>query len=108
MGGWRLFLAVLATLLLVMCVCMCCCASILASTFGEEFASKHGKHIFGEHMHNLSNVKVEAELQGICETMLALLNDSLIPKANEAELTVFFRKTKATTTATLPSSQMET
>merc|ERR1719160_2025031 len=54
-GGWCLFLAVLSTIQLVMCLCICCCAGILASIFGEEFASKHGKHIFGSHMHDMIN-----------------------------------------------------
>merc|ERR1719146_179763 len=52
MGGWCLFLAVLATIQLVMCLCICCCAGILGSIFGPEFAEKHGKTIFGSHMHD--------------------------------------------------------
>merc|ERR1719355_474211 len=53
MGGWCLFLAVLSTIQLVLCICICCCAGILGSIFGPEFAEKHGKHIFGSHMHDM-------------------------------------------------------
>merc|ERR1711904_39607 len=38
--------------------------------------------------------KVEAELQSICDTILALLTDSLIPAAKEAEGKVFYHKMK--------------
>jgi len=38
--------------------------------------------------------KVEAELQGICDTILALLTDSLIPQAKDAESKVFYHKMK--------------
>merc|ERR1712193_492070 len=38
--------------------------------------------------------KVEAELQGICDTILALLGDSLIPQAKDAESKVFYHKMK--------------
>merc|ERR1711998_271710 len=38
--------------------------------------------------------KVEAELQGICDTILALLSDSLIPQAKDAESKVFYHKKK--------------
>jgi len=38
--------------------------------------------------------KVEAELQGICDTILALLSDSLIPQAKDAESKVFYHKMK--------------
>merc|ERR1712007_402541 len=38
--------------------------------------------------------KVEAELQGICDTILALLDSSLIPQAKDAEAKVFYHKMK--------------
>merc|ERR1711907_498187 len=38
--------------------------------------------------------KVEAELQGICDTILSLLDKSLIPGAKEAEAKVFYHKMK--------------
>merc|ERR1711988_1844542 len=38
--------------------------------------------------------KVETELQGICDTILALLDGSLIPAAKEAEAKVFYHKMK--------------
>merc|ERR1712118_478954 len=38
--------------------------------------------------------KVETELQGICDTILALLGDSLIPQAKDAESKVFYHKMK--------------
>merc|ERR1711977_315793 len=38
--------------------------------------------------------KVEAELQGICDTILALLSDNLIPAAKDAESKVFYHKMK--------------
>merc|ERR1711977_604349 len=38
--------------------------------------------------------KVEAELQGICDTILSLLSDSLIPVAKDAESKVFYHKMK--------------
>merc|ERR1719443_2152881 len=79
--------------------------------------------------------KVETELQGICDTILSLLDGSLVPGAKDAEAKVFYHKMKGdyyryiaeftegdkksvaaqkakgayddamTTTATLPSSQ---
>merc|ERR1712185_883506 len=39
--------------------------------------------------------KVEAELQGICDTILALLDSSLISKASTGESKVFYQKMKA-------------
>merc|ERR1712057_90707 len=38
--------------------------------------------------------KVETELQGICDTILSLLSDSLIPAAKDAESKVFYHKMK--------------
>merc|ERR1712118_628285 len=38
--------------------------------------------------------KVEAELQGICDTILTLLSNSLIPQAKDAESKVFYHKMK--------------
>merc|ERR1711988_960739 len=38
--------------------------------------------------------KVETELQGICDTILALLDGSLIPQAKDAESRVFYHKMK--------------
>jgi 14-3-3 protein epsilon len=38
--------------------------------------------------------KVEAELQGICDTILDLLSKSLIPQAKDAESKVFYHKMK--------------
>jgi len=38
--------------------------------------------------------KVEAELQKICDTILGLLSDNLIPKATNGESTVFYQKMK--------------
>jgi len=37
---------------------------------------------------------VESELQGICDTILALLTDNLIPAAKDAESKVFYHKMK--------------
>jgi 14-3-3 protein epsilon len=37
---------------------------------------------------------VETELQGLCDTVLASLNDSLIPNADTAESKVFYHKMK--------------
>jgi len=39
--------------------------------------------------------KVEEELQGICDTILTLLDDTLIPKASGGESKVFYQKMKA-------------
>jgi len=39
-------------------------------------------------------VKVETELQGICDTILSLLSDSLVPAAKDAESKVFYHKMK--------------
>merc|ERR1711939_1109195 len=39
--------------------------------------------------------KVEAELQKICDTILKLLDDKLIPKAGNGESKVFYQKMKA-------------
>jgi len=38
--------------------------------------------------------KVETELQGICDTILGLLDGSLIPRAKDAESKVFYHKMK--------------
>eukprot|EP00403_Amphidinium_massartii_P031982 CAMPEP_0178435230 /NCGR_PEP_ID=MMETSP0689_2-20121128/33823_1 /TAXON_ID=160604 /ORGANISM="Amphidinium massartii, Strain CS-259" /LENGTH=240 /DNA_ID=CAMNT_0020057301 /DNA_START=121 /DNA_END=843 /DNA_ORIENTATION=+ len=38
--------------------------------------------------------KVETELQKICDTILGLLSDNLIPKATNGESTVFYQKMK--------------
>merc|ERR1719160_839993 len=38
--------------------------------------------------------KVETELQGICDTILSLLSDSLVPGAKEPESKVFYHKMK--------------
>merc|ERR1712164_180204 len=38
--------------------------------------------------------KVETELQGICDTILALLDGSLVPGAKDAESKVFYHKMK--------------
>ena len=39
--------------------------------------------------------KVEDELQGICDTILALLDNKLITKASSGESKVFYQKMKA-------------
>merc|ERR1711988_38818 len=39
--------------------------------------------------------KVETELQGICDTILGLLDGTLIPKASGGESKVFYQKMKA-------------
>merc|ERR1712066_385472 len=39
--------------------------------------------------------KVETELQKICDTILALLDGNLIPKASNGESKVFYQKMKA-------------
>merc|ERR1712031_43126 len=39
-------------------------------------------------------IKVETELQGICDTILGLLDGSLIPGAKDAESKVFYHKMK--------------
>merc|ERR1711937_744249 len=39
-------------------------------------------------------MKVETELQGICDTILGLLSESLIPVAKDAESKVFYHKMK--------------
>merc|ERR1719453_2488917 len=39
--------------------------------------------------------KVENELQGICDTILGLLDGTLIPKASGGESKVFYQKMKA-------------
>lgn len=41
-------------------------------------------------------VKVENELQKICDTILKLLDQGLIPKATQAESKVFYQKMKDT------------
>merc|ERR1739845_269306 len=38
--------------------------------------------------------KVEAELQGICDTILSLLSDALVPVAKDPEAKVFYHKMK--------------
>merc|ERR1711912_226847 len=38
--------------------------------------------------------KVETELQGICDTILSLLDGSLVPGAKDAEAKVFYHKMK--------------
>jgi len=40
-------------------------------------------------------VKVEGELQKICDTILGVLDDNLIPKASSGESKVFYQKMKA-------------
>ena len=45
-------------------------------------------------------VKVENELQKICDTILKLLDKGLIPKAAQAESKVFYQKMKLITIAT--------
>merc|ERR1712039_610595 len=40
-------------------------------------------------------LKVETELQGICDTILGLLDGTLIPKASGGESKVFYQKMKA-------------
>jgi len=47
----------------------------------ESFASEYGK-------------KVEKELQDICDTIIDMLKDHLIPKASSAESKVFYQKMK--------------
>merc|ERR1712084_128603 len=55
-------------------------------TKGNEENSKHAKEYCG---------KVEAELDKICNTILGLLDGSLIPKATSGESKVFYQKMKA-------------
>merc|ERR1711957_865215 len=40
-------------------------------------------------------VKVEGELQKICDTILGVLDNNLIPKASSGESKVFYQKMKA-------------
>merc|ERR1712187_141733 len=53
---------------------------------GNEEQAKYAKEYCG---------KVEAELQKICDTILKLLDDNLIPKATNGESKVFYQKMKA-------------
>merc|ERR1712125_98413 len=53
---------------------------------GNEEQAKYAKEYCG---------KVEAELQKICDTILGLLDGSLIPKASSGESKVFYQKMKA-------------
>merc|ERR1712203_258009 len=55
-------------------------------TKGNEEQAKHAKEYC---------VKVEAELQKICDTILGLLDQNLIPKASSGESKVFYQKMKA-------------
>merc|ERR1711957_576577 len=55
------------------------------SSKGNEANSGHCKEY---------RAKVEAELQGICDTILGLLDGSLIPGAKDAESKVFYHKMK--------------
>merc|ERR1711971_169726 len=55
-------------------------------TKGNEENAKYAKEYCG---------KVEAELQKICDTILGLLNDTLIGKASTGESKVFYQKMKA-------------
>merc|ERR1712084_169555 len=45
--------------------------------------------------------KVEGELQKICDTILGLLDNNLIPKASSGESKVFYQKSKAAENARL-------
>merc|ERR1712130_64491 len=53
---------------------------------GNEEQAKYAKEYCG---------KVEAELQKICDTILGLLDQNLIPKASSGESKVFYQKMKA-------------
>merc|ERR1711998_311059 len=55
-------------------------------TKGNEEQAKHAKEYCA---------KVEAELQKICDTILGLLDGSLIGKATTGESKVFYQKMKA-------------
>merc|ERR1712176_281834 len=55
-------------------------------TKGNEEQAKHAKEYC---------TKVEVELQGICDKILALLDGNLIPKATTGESKVFYQKMKA-------------
>merc|ERR1719215_1889375 len=55
-------------------------------TKGNDEQAKHAKEYCG---------KVEGELDKICNTILALLDGSLIPKASTGEAKVFYQKMKA-------------
>merc|ERR1712151_550215 len=55
-------------------------------TKGNEEQAKHAKEYC---------VKVEQELQKICDTILGLLDKGLIPKASNGESKVFYQKMKA-------------
>merc|ERR1711953_1075897 len=55
-------------------------------TKGNEEQAKYAKEYCA---------KVEAELQKICDTILGLLTDNLIPKASGGEAKVFYQKMKA-------------
>merc|ERR1712039_55546 len=55
-------------------------------TKGNEENAKHAKEYC---------TKVETELQKICDTILGLLDGSLIPKASNGESKVFYQKMKA-------------
>merc|ERR1712228_896713 len=55
-------------------------------TKGNEEQAKHAKEYCA---------KVETELQSICDKILGLLGDNLIPKASNGESKVFYQKMKA-------------
>merc|ERR1712056_173599 len=55
-------------------------------TKGNDEQAKYAKEYCG---------KVETELQKICDTILGLLDGSLIPKASNGESKVFYQKMKA-------------
>merc|ERR1712216_832089 len=55
-------------------------------TKGNEEQAKYAKEYCS---------KVEAELQKICDTILGLLDNNLIPKASNGESKVFYQKMKA-------------
>merc|ERR1712228_538898 len=55
-------------------------------TKGNEEQAKHAKEYCA---------KVESELQKICDTILALLDENLIKKASTGESKVFYQKMKA-------------
>ena len=64
----------------------------IISSVEQKEASK-GNDANVEHAKSYRS-KVETELQGICDTILALLDGSLIPQAKDAESKVFYHKMK--------------